>query len=222
MKKIVMALSGGLDSTTMLGTLLHKNMEVVCLFFSYGSKHETHENRAAIRVTKHYNIVLRTINLTGALSDFKSNLLKTGGAVPEGHYEDKSMAQTVVPFRNGIILSVMAGYAESINAENIAIGIHQGDHAIYPDCRPDFYTAINKAVYFGTDKKVQIIAPFLQKDKIGILKEGLKINVPYKLTRTCYKNQLLSCGKCGSCNERLEAFSTLNQKDPIQYEESND
>ena len=112
----------------------------------------------------------------------------------------------------------MAGLAWSKGAREIAIGIHQGDHAIYPDCRVSFYNAMNQAIAEGTDHNVLITAPFLHTDKTGILDWGFRHEVPYHLTRTCYKDQELSCGKCGSCVERLEAFAFHNTKDPIKYE----
>ena len=129
------------------------------------------------------------------------------------------MSATVVPFRNGIFLSILAGLAESIGAVKIAIGIHQGDHAIYPDCRWDFYKQMNRAVSVGTDHKVSVIAPFIEIDKTAILQTGNAIDVPYHSTRTCYKDQRLSCGKCGACVERLEAFANVNTADPIRYAE---
>lgn len=213
-----MGLSGGMDSTTCLGYFLDQGAEVVCLGFTYGSKHNQYENEAAENVVKHYGVEYTLIDLTTTMEGFKSNLLRGGGEIPEGHYTDQSMSLTVVPARNIIFLSIMAGYAESIEASKIAIGIHQGDHAIYPDCRTEFYKAMDTAIFLGTDRKVEIIAPFIKDDKTEILKTGFAINVPYSLTRTCYKDQPLSCGKCGSCVERLEAFRNIGQNDPIEYE----
>jgi 7-cyano-7-deazaguanine synthase len=218
MSKIVMSLSGGMDSTTLLALLLSQGNEVHGVSFSYGSKHNPYENEAARAVAKHYNIPLTEIDLSSVMSSFKSNLLKSGGEIPEGHYTDKSMSKTVVPGRNIIFLSILSGLAWSINADSIAIGIHSGDHAIYPDCRPVFYDAMNEAISWGTDGAVHVIAPILCWDKTKILTWGLSNDVPYHLTRTCYKDQPLSCGKCGSCVERLEAFSNHGVTDPISYE----
>jgi len=148
----------------------------------------------------------------------KSDLLKTGGPIPEGHYTDESMSATVVPGRNIIFMSILTSYAWSIGAEKIAIGIHQGDHAIYPDCRPAFLSSMKEAIQFGTDKRVDVIAPFIGFNKIVIVRRGTRIDVPYQLTRTCYKDQEKSCGKCGSCVERLEGFERNEIEDPIQYE----
>jgi 7-cyano-7-deazaguanine synthase len=219
MSKTVMALSGGMDSTTMLASLIAKGHKVECLFFTYGSKHNRYETTAAQKVAEYYGVPCHgAIDLAPVMKTFKSDLLLSGGDIPEGHYSDKSMERTVVPGRNMIFLSILAGHAWSIGAENIAIGIHQGDHAIYADCRKEFYKAMDSAIYLGTDRRVQIIAPFINIDKSDILEIGLTLKVPYELTRTCYKDQPHACGKCGSCVERLEAFMNNAAIDPVQYE----
>jgi 7-cyano-7-deazaguanine synthase len=223
--KAIMALSGGMDSATVLAYLLYEQYSVICVNFHYESKHNQWERRASLALIGHYlknipniTIYYKTIDLSQVFSSFKSNLLLSGGDIPEGHYTHESMSKTVVPGRNIIFLSVLAGLAWSEEAQEIAIGIHQGDHAIYADCRETFYEAMNQAIQLGTDNNVRIVAPFVNTDKTGILKWGLEHNVPYCYTRTCYKNQELSCGKCGSCVERLEAFNNLGIADPIQYE----
>lgn len=215
---IVMALSGGMDSATLLGILLAQKQEVKCVSFSYGSKHNPYEIQSAIRVAKHYSIPLPIIDLSNPISLFKSDLLSSGGDIPEGHYNDESMARTVVPARNIIFLSILAGYAWSIGANKIALGIHQGDHAIYADCRKEFYKAMDSAIYLGTDGRVEFTAPLLEMNKTRILEAALAIQVPLHLTRTCYKAQELACGKCGSCRERLEAFERVGVKDPVEYQ----
>jgi len=219
-KNVVMALSGGMDSATVLGYLISKGYKVDCLSFQYGSKHGEYESVSAVKVAKHYGVSLTEISLINVMDIFESNLLKSGGEIPEGHYTDSTMAQTVVPGRNMIFLSILAGRAVTLNADEIAIGIHQGDHVIYADCRTEFYKAMDSAIYLGTDNKVSIVAPFIDTDKTGILTWGLENGVPYHLTRTCYKDQEFSCGKCGSCVERLEAFDKMNMDDPIEYEEN--
>jgi 7-cyano-7-deazaguanine synthase len=216
--KIVMALSGGMDSTTLLVKLLHEANQVECLHFNYGSKHGEYEWNSVREIAKFYGVKLIPIDLTGIMSNFESHLLKSGGEIPEGRFDDPIMEQTVVPGRNMIFLSIMAGYAWSIDASKIAIGIHKGDHAIYADCRTEFYKAMDTAIYLGTDKRVEIIAPFIDSDKTDILKYGIRHDVPYGITRTCYKDQSYSCGKCGSCVERLEAFKNCGYKDPLEYE----
>jgi 7-cyano-7-deazaguanine synthase len=127
----------------------------------------------------------------------------------------------VVPARNLIFASILAGYAESIDAGIISLGVHGGDHHVYPDCRPAFISSLNSTVMWATDCKVRVDAPFLYNSKAEILRIGLdlkKVTVPYHLTRTCYKDQVMSCGKCGSCVERLEAFAEVGMIDPIKYE----
>lgn len=218
MKKVIMAQSGGMDSATLLAWLLAKGYEVEAVSFDYGSKHNRYERQMAEKFAAHYGVKLHKIDLTGVMSGFSSALLKTGGPIPEGHYTDASMGATVVPGRNIIFLSILAGLAWSVGAESIAIGIHSGDHAIYPDCRPDFYAAMDNAIYEGTDGRVGILAPFVDWDKTKILQWGISNGTPYHLTRTCYKDQPLSCGKCGSCVERLEAFANVGEIDPIPYE----
>ena len=217
MAKVVMALSGGMDSTTLLAFLLSKGHQVECLNFTYGSKHNQYECISAENVAIHYNVPYKLIDLSKAFEGFKSNLLKTGDEIPEGHYEQDNMSLTVVPGRNTIFASIMYGYAESIRADYISLGVHAGDHAIYADCRIEYIKALDTLIYLASNKTVQVIAPFLEINKYGILQLGYPLNVQYEITRTCYKDQILSCGKCGSCTERLEAFQLLGIEDPIQY-----
>ena len=154
------------------------------------------------------------------MMSFKSALLKSDDEpIPEGHYQDDNMSKTVVPARNIIFSSILAGYAWSVEAKEVWIGIHAGDHFIYPDCRPEFYFAMKEAIMRGTNNKVNLIAPFLNKDKAEIVKRGIELKVPFEITRTCYTENELACGKCGSCVERLEAFALNGIADPIKYEE---
>ena len=219
-KKAIVSLSGGIDSTTVLAWLLEQGYEVQAYSFTYGSKHNKYENRAAFNVAHHYGTPLAgCIDLQMIFRHFRSDLLLGQGEIPEGHYTDANMSRTVVPGRNIIFASILSGLAWSVKAEVVALGIHQGDHAIYADCRLDFYTAMNRAIQLGTDKNVSLLAPFGATDKTGIVKWGLEHDVPYRLTRTCYKDQSMPCGLCGSCVERLEAFQLNNQTDPVAYDE---
>jgi len=140
--------------------------------------------------------------------------------VPEGHFEDEVMKQTVVPGRNLLFASTMASVAENIGADKVALGVHAGDHFIYPDCRPEFIRSLNTTIYLSTDGQVGVTAPWTKKTKADILNVGYNLDppVPYYLTRTCYKSQANSCGQCGACVERLEAFKKTNHSDPILYE----
>jgi 7-cyano-7-deazaguanine synthase len=208
MLKVVMGLSGGMDSATLLGSLVQQRAEVHCCTFYYASKHNVYENKAAKDLVDFYvalgkPVFHHFVNVEEAFKGFKSNLLLDGGEIPEGHYEEESMRQTVVPGRNLIFA-------------------HKGDHHIYPDCRKEFIKSLDTTVYLSSDRKVSVIAPFIDMDKTEILSHGLHIQVPapipYHLTRTCYKDQEVSCGKCGSCQERLEAFKLNGIVDPIKYE----
>jgi len=221
MEKVVLGLSGGMDSSTLAGYYLAKGYEVHPLIFTYGSKHNKYENECAFKIAKVLGCHTPKLVKLDFIKDlFKSNLLQDQGEIPEGHYEDENMTKTVVPGRNSIFITIMSGYAESIGASIIAAGVHAGDHHIYPDCRPDFINAMCHAILKSSENKVLLEAPFLNYTKIDILKIGysFKTPLPYELTRTCYKDQELSCGKCGSCQERLEAFNLLGKQDPIEYE----
>lgn len=219
MTKAVLSLSGGLDSTTLLAHALHEGREVLAVGFRYGSKHNYFENSAAWNIARHYKVPFRLIDLSSIMVSFKSNLLISGGEIPEGHYEEESMKLTVVPGRNMIFLSILSGIAMSEKMDEVWIGIHAGDHRIYPDCRPAFAHSMASAIFEGTDGQIRLEAPFLNKHKSDIVTLGLGLNVPFALTRTCYKNQELACKKCGACRERLEAFFIQNVIDPIKYEE---
>ncbi len=224
-KKAIIGLSGGIDSTTLLGILLEQNYEVHCCLFYYGSKHNEYENKSARNIINWYqnknkHVSKHFINISEIMQNFSSDLLLTGGEIPEGHYEAENMRKTVVPGRNLIFASIMAGLAESVGAGTIALGVHQGDHYIYPDCRKEFIKSLDATIYLSSDKNVEVITPLLTDNKENILRKGydLTLQPPYHLTRTCYKNQELSCGKCGSCRERIEAFHRLNKQDPVPYE----
>jgi 7-cyano-7-deazaguanine synthase len=224
MKHAIVSLSGGLDSTSVMSWFLNKGYRVTPVWFGYGSKHNSYEQKAVKAIHRFYSSrtpllsPLIQMDLSRVFRSFSSNLLKSGGPIPEGHYSHRSMKSTVVPGRNGIFLSILAGLAESIKAEVVGLGIHQGDHAIYPDCRPTFFKAMELAVHFSTGGKVRFEAPFLNGDKSNIVSWGMRQGVPYHLTRTCYKDQPRACGKCGSCVERLEAFSKGGFVDKIEYE----
>jgi 7-cyano-7-deazaguanine synthase len=148
---------------------------------------------------------------------FASDLLQSGGEIPDGHYEEETMKQTVVPFRNGIMLAIAAGLAESQGAEGLVIAAHAGDHAIYPDCRETFMQAMADAMTFGTYAGVQLIRPFIATDKAGIAALGHKLGVDYAQTWSCYKGGDIHCGTCGTCVERREAFLMAGVPDPTEY-----
>lgn len=218
MPKTVVSLSGGLDSAVALAYAKSLGHELLAYGFCYGSKHNKYENEAAANVAEHYHVPFRLIDLSGVFKGFKSDLLLSGGAIPEGHYEAESMKATVVPCRNLIFASILAGLAESEGADSILLGVHAGDHHIYPDCRPDFVGLLDAAIGRATSEKVQIEAPLLHINKSVIVKMGHELGVPFHLTRTCYTDGPIACGRCGSCQERLEAFALNRLRDPLEYE----
>jgi 7-cyano-7-deazaguanine synthase len=219
--KALIAMSGGMDSATVVAKALDEGREVFPICFQYGSKHNNHERVAAAQQASSLNMGPLIIwEIPGIFSEFKSNLLKSGGEVPEGHYQDSNMAQTVVPGRNTIFAALLLGYAQSYGLDEIWLGIHSGDHMIYPDCRPAWFNSMQEVIMEASENKILLKAPFLFDDKTSIIKYGLNRNPPvnYKLTRTCYKDQPIACGKCGSCQERLEAFAANGVEDPVEYE----
>lgn len=221
MFKVVLSLSGGMDSTTLLSFLIHSGHEVYPYQFIYGSKHNKYERMAVEKIASYYHIKVPVIDLSSAFDTIQSDLLKSGGEIPEGHYNNSNMSRTVVPGRNSIFISFLVGIAESMKADGVAIGVHAGDHHIYPDCRKDYMNAMEKAMSFASGHQVALYYPFIDKNKTDIIKVGMSLGIlspPYHLTRTCYKDQPIACGKCGSCQERLEAFSNAGVDDPIEYE----
>ena len=218
MMAAIVSLSGGLDSATVLAEMLYQGREVTAVGFLYGSKHNTFENRCAAKLAGYYDVPFQLIDLTSVMGHFSSSLLKHGGEIPEGHYADSSMSQTVVPARNIIFCSILTGLAWSVGVGEVWLGIHAGDHPIYSDCSPEFFASMKDTITLGSDGRVSLEAPFLHHTKASVVMRGLELKVPYELTRTCYKDQELACGKCGACCERLEAFGINNQKDPVRYE----
>lgn len=211
--------SGGLDSTVALYGAVKKYGRVEAVTFRYGQNHAKRENAAAKRICADLGVPLTVIDLSFIGRHFASSLLRGAGAIPEGHYAAKTMASTVVPFRNGIMLSVAAGLAESKRLTNVVLGNHAGDHFIYPDCRPDFIKGIGAAIAAGTAKHVRVVSPFCEMTKGDIVRVGAKLGVPFAKTYSCYKGGKRHCGKCGTCVERREAFAQAGVSDPTEYEE---
>jgi 7-cyano-7-deazaguanine synthase len=218
--KMISLLSGGMDSTTAVYHAIESRMEVLaCVAFDYGSKHNSIEHSHAERTCEKLGLPFHKINLDFSL--FKSDLLTSGGDIPEGHYADESMKRTVVPFRNGIMLSYAIGMAESMGAKYVGIGNHCGDHAIYPDCRGSFVDAMRGAAKEGTYERVDILSPFCDISKTEIASIGDDLGVPWEDTYSCYNGRELHCGKCGTCTERIEAFTDAGIEDRTIYEGSN-
>lgn len=196
----------------------HRTSRVVAaLTFDYGSKHNPRE----IPWARHHAGVLgiphEVVNLDFMGRLFRSDLLVGGGEVPDGHYEEATMRQTVVPFRNGILLAVAAGYAESRGAEAVVIAAHAGDHAIYPDCREAFMASMGEAIRLGTYAGIRILRPFIALTKAQIVARGRELGVDFDRTWSCYKGGRVHCGTCGTCVERREAFAVAGVEDPTEY-----
>ena len=217
-EKVVIILSGGVDSTTLLYWAKEK-YDVEAISFDYGQKHKKELQFAKLHCGV-LKIPHKIINLD--FSFLNSSLLDKDVEVPEGHYEDESMRSTVVPFRNGIMISYAVGYAENIKAKFVLIGSHSGDHAIYPDCTSEFTEALSMAAQHGTYNFVKIYSPFNHIRKSDIVRKGLDLKVPYVMTWSCYKGGDKHCGKCGTCQERLEAFKMNKVEDQVAYEEAED
>jgi 7-cyano-7-deazaguanine synthase len=216
--KVVVLCSGGMDSVTAL-YWARKNHEVVAvLSFDYGAKHNHREIPFAAGHADRLKLRHVTAPLDFLERHFKSDLLKSGGAVPEGHYADANMKRTVVPFRNGIMLALAGGFAESVGAQGLVIAAHSGDHAIYPDCREDFMAAMGAALKAGTYARVELLRPFIALHKGQIAAEGAKLGVDFARTWSCYVGGAHHCGKCGTCVERREAFAQAGLTDPTIYE----
>ncbi len=203
--KAIIVLSGGMDSTTMLYD--YRDMIVAAVNFSYGSNHNARERECARWHCRRLGVELIEIDLDFMSRYFESSLLQGPDAIPEGDYRDESMRSTVVPFRNGIMLSIAAGLAESRGLDAVMIANHAGDHAIYPDCRPGFIDAMGRAIMAGTYEGVKLLAPYTSLTKGAIACRGRDLGVDYSHTYSCYKGGEKPCGKCGTCIERAQALA---------------
>lgn len=215
--KVCVLLSGGMDSVTALHHAAREHEVTSALSFDYGSKHNEREIpfaawHAALIGVPHTVIALPFIN-----EHFSSDLLQSGGEIPDGHYAEENMKRTVVPFRNGIMLSIAAGFAESRDAEGLVIAAHSGDHAVYPDCREPFMLAVSDAIRLGTYAAIAVLRPFIATDKAGIAAIGSELGVDFSQTWSCYKGGAAHCGTCGTCVERREAFLMAGVPDPTVY-----
>lgn len=216
-ERAVVVYSGGMDSFTVLHTAIKSGLEVYAISFDYGQKHSK-ELQVAAEVCKALNIEHKIVDIT-AINSLMANSSLTGDAdIPEGHYEDDNMKSTVVPNRNMVLLSMAIAYAVSLEASKVYYGAHSGDHHIYPDCRPEFVAAMNTVSQIANYQSVEIMTPFLHSSKGDILKAGLDMHLDYANTWTCYNGRDHSCGKCGACVERLEAFAEQGKTDPLTYE----
>ena len=216
MKDALIIVSGGMDSITMLNE--YKEDIALAVTFDYGSNHAEKEISFAKLHCERLGIPHLVIPLAFIHQYFKSSLLEGADAIPEGHYADENMKSTVVPFRNGIMLSIACGLAESNGLKKVMIANHAGDHAIYPDCRATFIESMSEAMAYGTYEHINICAPYTRITKTDIAKHGKKLGLNYAETWSCYKGGEKHCGKCGTCVERKEALHDAGIEDPTEYE----
>ena len=214
---VVVIFSGGMDSFTVLNRALHDGKTVYALTFDYGQKH-VKEINCASKVCQQLGVAHKVIDISSINELLAGSSLTDDIDIPEGHYEAQNMKSTVVPNRNMILLSLAVGYAVSVKASQVYYGAHSGDHAIYPDCRPEFVMKMNDVCKIANYDAVEIFSPYLSVTKSDILTDGLKMGLRYDDTWTCYNGREKACGKCGACQERLEAFADNNAIDPIAYE----
>ena len=217
MKDSIIIVSGGMDSVTLLYD--YKDRIALGISFDYGSNHNAKEIPFAKLHCERLGIKHITIPLDFMHQYFKSSLLEGADAIPEGHYLDENMKSTVVPFRNGIMLAIAAGMAESYGLSHVMIANHGGDHAIYPDCRPEFISAMNNATEAGSYNGVTVLAPYTNITKGDIARRGKELGIDYNETWSCYKGGEKHCGKCGTCVERKEALHYAGIEDTTEYEE---
>ena len=217
MKDSVIVVSGGVDSITMLYE--YRERIALGVSFDYGSNPNARELPFAEMHCKRLGIPHIVIPLDFMPKYFKSSLLQGAEAIPEGNYDDSNMQSTVVPFRNGIMLSIAAGIAESHGLSYVMLANHAGDHTIYPDCRPQFVDAMSAAIEAGTYVGVKVLAPYTQITKTDIVRRGAALGIDYSQTWSCYKGGEKHCGKCGTCRERIEAFHDAGVVDHTVYED---
>lgn len=216
-KDSVLIVSGGMDSITMLYE--YKERIALGISFDYGSNHNARELPFAAMHCERLGIKHIVINLGFMHQYFKSSLLEGAEAIPEGNYDEENMKSTVVPFRNGIMLSIAAGVAESNGLKYVMMANHGGDHTIYPDCRPEFVSAMSEATRQGTYPGIEVLAPYTGITKSDIARHGKALGIDYAETWSCYKGGEHHCGKCGTCRERIEALADAGIEDHTVYDE---
>lgn len=215
--KVVVIYSGGMDSFTVLNRAIADGCDVYALSFDYGQRHRR-ELDAAQTVCAELNIPHKVVDIRTINGLLAGSSLTDDIDVPEGDYATDNMTSTVVPNRNMILLSLAIGYAVSIEAQKVYYGAHSGDHAIYPDCRPEFVEAMNQVSQIANYQPVTIHSPYLNASKADILADGLALGLDYTNTWTCYNGRAKACGKCSACRERLAAFASQQISDPLEYE----
>ena len=215
MKDAVIITSGGMDSTTMLYE--YRDRIALAITFDYGSTQNGRERQCAITHCQRLGIKHIIIRLDFMHRFFKSALLESADAIPDGDYNDENMKSTVVPFRNGIMLAIACGIAESNGLKRVMIANHAGDHALYPDCRSGFVDAMSHAMQEGTYENIEVWAPYTHLSKTDIVRHGMALGLDYSETYSCYKGGEYHCGTCGTCNERRQALREAGVDDKTIY-----
>lgn len=216
-KDALIVVSGGMDSVTLLYDM--KDSIAMGVSFDYGSNHNAREIPLAEMHCRRLGIPHVAINLGFMHQHFKSSLLEGADAIPEGHYAEANMKSTVVPFRNGIMLAIAVGLAESNGLRRVLLANHGGDHAIYPDCRPAFIAAMDAAAVAGTYEGVRVEGPYTGLTKADIALKGKALGIDYAQTWSCYKGGERHCGRCGTCVERREALAAAGIDDHTEYDD---
>lgn len=206
-----------MDSTTMLYE--YRDDIALAVSFHYGSNHNDKEIPFARYHCEKLGIKHITIPLAFMKQYFRSSLLEGSEAIPEGNYDDENMKSTVVPFRNGIMLAIVAGLAETYGLKHVMMANHGGDHTIYPDCRPAFVEAMSAAIATGTYEGITLKTPYTNITKGEIARKGKALGIDYTQTWSCYKGGAVHCGKCGTCRERKEALAAAGIEDLTPYED---
>jgi 7-cyano-7-deazaguanine synthase len=224
MSKATLIVSGGMDSATLAYRYKAAGYKLHLVGFNYGQRHKKELDSLAA-IAEDLNADFQIVDLSHLKDDLAGAALTSDDvAVPDGHYTKETMRITVVPNRNAIMLSIATGIAVANGSDLVATGVHSGDHFIYPDCRPDFIEAINKAFVIGTEghakEGFRVEAPFVHISKADIAKIGGELEVPFAKTWSCYKGGDIHCGRCGTCVERIEAFVLAGVTDPTEYAET--
>lgn len=218
LQKILVVLSGGMDSTTLLYHLKDQGHELRALGVDYGQRHRR-ELDAARAICDAAGIPFQVADLT-ALNPLMggSALTDPSIAVPEGHYAAENMKATVVPNRNMLLIAVSLSHCVALGYDAVAYAAHAGDHTIYPDCRPEFAAVMDAAAHLCDFEPRRLLRPFVTWTKADIAARGAELGVPYDVTWTCYQGGAKHCGRCGTCVERIEAFRLGGVEDPTDYE----
>jgi 7-cyano-7-deazaguanine synthase len=219
MPRSVVIYSGGLDSTTLLYHLRAEGHEVKALSVKYGQRHMTREMAAAEAICTRLAVERRTVDLAALVDFFGGNALTNAGVpVPEGAYAQETIGQTTVPTRNMVLLSVGIAWAAALKFDAVAFGAHGGEHTNYPDCKPPFAEAMDRAARLCDFEPIRVLAPFVDSVKADIVRRGAELGVPFDLTWSCYTGGEQHCGRCGTCIDRRTAFLQADVTDPTNYE----